>query len=90
MVGELEEFGIVGGAFVELVVDTLYNFALRVVEFDVLSRVAEGEGGVLASEVDRFIGLHDETLGDFVIDEVFGGEFRLGGDAPAFEIDFFL
>lgn len=90
MVGEFEEFGIVGGAFVEFVVDMLYNFALRVAEFDVLSRVAEGEGGVLSSEVDRFVGLHGETLGDFVIDEVFGGEFRLGGDAPPFKVNFFL
>lgn len=75
MVGEFEEFGIVGGAFVEFVVDMLYNFALRVAEFDVLPCIAEGEGSVLSRETDRFAGLHGEILGDLVVDEVLGGEF---------------
>ncbi len=90
MVGDFEELGIVGSALVELVVDVLYGFALRVAEFQILSRIAEDEGGMLSREPDRGAGLYNETLGDLVIDETLGSEFRLGGDDPSFEINFFL
>ncbi len=75
MVGDFEKLGIVGSALVELVVDALHSFSLRVAEFQVLSRIAEDEGGMLSREPDGGAGLYNETLGDLVVDELFGGEF---------------
>ena len=90
LVGPFEVFGVFGGGCLELVVELLDGFSSGVAKLKVLAGVAEGEGGVFFSEFFGFAGLHDETPRNLVTDEVFCLGFGFGGDAPAFQIDFFF
>ena len=85
-----EVLGFFGGGCFKFVAELLDGFSSGVAKFKELPGISEGERGVFFGELFGFAGLYDEAFCNSVIDEIFRLRFGFGGDAPAFQIDFFF